>query len=76
MLIASCVTRGSAPVVIDTACEWSKPLYLTRQDIVVMDRQTKRDVLAHNKSWQNNCENVREKRASSLRFWHSLSSGL
>ena len=27
MLIASCVTRGSVPVVVDTACDWVKPIY-------------------------------------------------
>ncbi|WP_409558190.1 hypothetical protein [Atlantibacter sp.] len=30
---------------------------LTEHDIEVMDRQTKKDVLAHNKSWQANCGN-------------------
>ena len=35
MLIASCVTRGSVPVVVDTACDWVKPIYLTDHDIDV-----------------------------------------
>ncbi|ENU1170411.1 TPA: hypothetical protein ACOEP1_000924 [Enterobacter kobei] len=56
MLIASCVTRGSVPVVVDTACDWVKPIYLTDRDIDVLDRQTKRDILAHNKAWQANCQ--------------------
>nr|WP_223802893.1 hypothetical protein [Kluyvera sp. CRP] len=56
MLIASCVNRGSVPVVVDTACDWVKPIYLTDHDISVMDKQTKRDVLAHNKSWKANCQ--------------------
>lgn len=56
MLIASCVTSGSVPVVVDTACDWVKPIYLTDDDIEVMDRQTKKDILAHNKSWQSNCQ--------------------
>ncbi|WP_423739722.1 hypothetical protein [Enterobacter cloacae] len=29
---------------------------LTEHDIEVMDRQTKKDVLAHNKLWQANCQ--------------------
>ncbi|MDV5528584.1 hypothetical protein QM137_13535 [Enterobacter hormaechei] len=62
MLIASCVTRGSVPVVVDTACDWVKPLYLTEHDIGVMERQTKKDILAHNKAWQANCQ--KETRAS------------
>ncbi|MCM7781186.1 hypothetical protein M8T12_08905 [Enterobacter ludwigii] len=62
MLIASCVTRGSAPVVVDTACDWVKPIYLTDHDIDVMDRQAKKDILGHNKAWQANCQ--KETRAS------------
>ncbi|MFH7926301.1 hypothetical protein QCJ92_00001745 [Enterobacter roggenkampii] len=55
MLIASCVTRGSVPVVVDTACDWVKPIYLTDHDIDVMGRQTKKDFLAHNKLLQSKC---------------------
>ncbi|HEM7536140.1 TPA: hypothetical protein ACJJ1B_004968 [Enterobacter roggenkampii] len=62
MLIASCVTHGSVPVVVDTTCDWVKPIYLTDHDIDVMDRQTKKDILAHNKAWQANCQ--KENRAS------------
>ncbi|ESM80485.1 hypothetical protein L384_03360 [Enterobacter sp. MGH 38] len=56
MLIASCVTNGSVPVVVDTGCDWVKPIFLTDQDIDVLDRQTKKDILAHNKAWKANCE--------------------
>ena len=63
MLIASCVTRGSVPVVVDTACDWVKPIYLTDHDIDVMDRQTKKDILAHNKAWQANCQKQKEVRS-------------
>ena len=55
MLIASCGSRGSVPVVVDTACDWVKPIYLTDHDINVMDRQTKKDILAHNRAWEINC---------------------
>ncbi|MDU1092621.1 MAG: hypothetical protein E7A42_23160 [Leclercia adecarboxylata] len=55
MSIASCMTRGSAPVVVDTACDWVKPIYLTEHDIFAMDKQTKRDVLTHNQVWFSNC---------------------
>ncbi|CZX46590.1 Uncharacterised protein [Enterobacter hormaechei] len=55
MLIASCVTNGSVPVVVDTCCDWVKPIFLTDQDIDVLDRQTKKDILAHNKAWKANC---------------------
>ncbi|MFL3338179.1 hypothetical protein ACJ0NE_08560 [Klebsiella oxytoca] len=61
MLIASCVTRRSVPVVVDTACDWVKPIYLTDHDIDVLDRQTKRDILTHNESIQANCMKVLKK---------------
>ncbi|MEQ6279492.1 MULTISPECIES: hypothetical protein [Kluyvera] len=56
MLIVSCATTGPAPVVVDTACDWVKPIYLTDNDIAVMDKQTKKDILTHNKAWQANCQ--------------------
>ncbi|MFZ5401703.1 hypothetical protein ACOY97_03240 [Enterobacter asburiae] len=62
MLIASCGTTGPAPVVIDTGCLWTRIIYLTNHDIDVLDSQTKKDILAHNKAWQANCQ--KETRAS------------
>ncbi|HHL3463929.1 TPA: hypothetical protein ACQ51Y_000038 [Klebsiella pneumoniae] len=55
MLIASCVGTSPAPVVVDTACNWVRVIYLTDHDIDVLDKQTKRDILAHNKSARTNC---------------------
>ena len=56
MLIGSCAkTLPAKPEVIDTACSWVRIIYLTDHDIDVLDRQTKRDILAHNKSVQANC---------------------
>lgn len=40
---------------MDTACDWVKPIYGTDHDWDVLDRQTKKDILAHNKAWQANC---------------------
>jgi hypothetical protein len=42
-------------VVVDTACSWVRIIYLTDHDIDALDMQTKRDILAHNKSVQANC---------------------
>ncbi|QDX31936.1 hypothetical protein [Dickeya poaceiphila] len=58
MSITSCSTTGHAPapVVVDTSCNWVKPIYLTVNDVKVLDTQTKKDILAHNRSWQANCE--------------------
>lgn len=55
MLIGSCAKTLPAPVVVDTACNWVRIIYLTDHDIDVLDKQTKRDILAHNKSVQANC---------------------
>ncbi|SQI88850.1 Uncharacterised protein [Klebsiella oxytoca] len=55
MLIGSCASTSPAPVVVDTGCLWAKIIYLTDHDIEVLDKQTKRDILAHNKSVLANC---------------------
>ncbi|EOD3184906.1 hypothetical protein [Citrobacter freundii] len=58
MLTVSCAKDIPAkPEVTDTACDWVSIIYLTEHDIEVMDRQTKKDILAHNKSVQANCMN-------------------
>ncbi|QQE41469.1 hypothetical protein [Enterobacter asburiae] len=43
-------------MVIDNPSDWVKPIYLTDHDIDVMDRQTKKDIMAQNKAWQANCQ--------------------
>ncbi len=55
LLIVSCAKDLPAPVVVDTACSWVRIIYLTDHDIDALDMQTKRDILAHNKSVQANC---------------------
>lgn len=56
MLIASCAKTGPARVeVVDTACDWVNPIYGTAHDWAVLDPQTKKDILAHNKAWMSNC---------------------
>ncbi|MDE9575221.1 hypothetical protein L2106_17680 [Citrobacter portucalensis] len=63
MLIGSCVQTGPAKVeIIDTGCDWVKPIYLTDNDIAAMDKQTKKDILAHNKAWQQNCKTYNHSR--------------
>ncbi|WP_414476916.1 hypothetical protein [Klebsiella variicola] len=44
-----------APAVVDTECNWIRIIYLTDQDIDMLDQQTKRDMLAHNKAVRANC---------------------
>ncbi|HFP9401050.1 TPA: hypothetical protein ACT16L_002885 [Klebsiella michiganensis] len=61
MLIGSCAKTLPAPVVVDTACNWVRIIYLTDRDIDALDKQTKRDILAHNKSVLVNCPQPTEK---------------
>ncbi|MEC9568853.1 hypothetical protein RCT55_05725 [Escherichia coli] len=56
MLTVSCAKDlPKKTAVTDTACDWVNIIYLTEHDITVQDKQTKRDILAHNKSVQANC---------------------
>nr|WP_241869521.1 hypothetical protein [Enterobacter roggenkampii] len=55
MLIANCVTRVGVPVVVDTACDWVKPIYQEEHDIVVISKPTKKDLLSHNLLWRKHC---------------------
>ncbi|WP_233608982.1 hypothetical protein [Citrobacter koseri] len=55
MLIVSCANNSPAPVVVDTGCLWTRIIYLTDHDIDALDKQTKRDILAHNKAVKVNC---------------------
>ncbi|EJG9788936.1 hypothetical protein NRT42_003345 [Klebsiella pneumoniae] len=65
MLIASCAKDLPAPVVVDTACNRVRVIYLTDHDIDVLDKQTKRDILAHNKSALVNCPQQTDKATNS-----------
>ncbi|EOZ3007302.1 hypothetical protein ACVGXN_11865 [Enterobacter hormaechei] len=67
MLIASCAKTSPAPVVVDTGCLWTRIIYLTNHDIDVLDRQTKKDILAHNKAWQKNCPKTQQ---ASSKLYH------
>ena len=44
------------PVLIQDSCLWVKPIYLTDSDINSLDIRTKRAILAHNETWQANCQ--------------------
>nr|DAM44309.1 MAG TPA: hypothetical protein [Caudoviricetes sp.] len=59
LLIASCAKTGHVRIeVIDTGCDWVKPIYGTAHDWEVLDRQTKKDILMHNKVWMSNCGSI------------------
>nr|WP_109908336.1 hypothetical protein [Citrobacter freundii] len=62
MLTVSCAKNLPVkPEVTDTACDWVSIIYLTEYDIEVMDLQTKKDILAYNKTWQMNCQHYYKK---------------
>ncbi|MCE0159138.1 hypothetical protein LVU04_10195 [Klebsiella variicola subsp. variicola] len=50
MLIGSCATTLPALVIVDTACRWVRIIHARD----VLDKQTKRDILVHNKAVQAN----------------------
>ncbi|GKL70751.1 hypothetical protein NUBL21993_43300 [Klebsiella pneumoniae] len=52
------MSTSPAPVVVDTACNWVRIIYLTAHDIDVLDKQTKRDILAHNSLVTANCQDI------------------
>ena len=41
--------------VIDTGCDWVRPIYVSNHDIDVMSAPTQRAILAHNETWERNC---------------------
>lgn len=50
MLTANCAkTLPAKPEVTDTTCDWVNIIFLTDHNNEVMDRQTNRDILAHNR---------------------------
>jgi hypothetical protein len=48
-------------------------IYLTDHDIDVLDQQTKRDILAHNKAVQANCQQSIQKRTTLVKLTASYS---
>ncbi|URA06929.1 putative Rz1 protein [Xanthomonas phage Pfeifenkraut] len=61
--MTSCTTIGRGidrtpdPVVVDTACKWVVPIYISKsQDN--LSPETARQILAHNEAWKRNCGNA------------------
>lgn len=40
---------------IDTGCEWVVPIYVSSHDIYVMSPPSQMTILAHNETWDVNC---------------------
>ena len=47
--------NGGGVRVIDSGCEWVRPIYVSNHDIDVMSAPTQRAILAHNETWEKNC---------------------
>jgi hypothetical protein len=41
--------------VIDTACSWVRPVYLTRAEIDALSQTTQRAILMNNENWDRKC---------------------
>ena len=58
LLLSGCATNGvvtDAPVVIDTGCLWTRPIYVSRsQD--QLSEETASAILVHNQTWQRRCQ--------------------
>ena len=65
LLTTSCAQTGLTRIeVVDTACNWVKPILVTEADIMTMDERTKRAILTHNKTWKANCDSQTGKAAN------------
>ncbi|POU72590.1 hypothetical protein C3387_14180 [Leclercia sp. LSNIH6] len=57
MSIVSCAQTEPAKVeLIDIGCDWVKAITAAEHGWDVLDKQTKKDILAHNKAWRVNCQ--------------------
>ena len=57
LLTMSCSTTGPAPILVSDYCESAQPIYLAKEEIPVLTRETKSQILIHNKIWQRKCGN-------------------
>ena len=63
LILAACSTTSGesrpppdivyVPKVVDTACDWTKPIYVDASD--VLTDETARNILAHNRAGAKNC---------------------
>lgn len=56
VLLSGCATNGRAidvPSVVDSACEWVLPIYISSRDVLTPG--TARQILNHNETLEKNC---------------------
>lgn len=52
-LLTGCVTNGPVIELVDTACNWTGPILISKQD--VLTDGTAKQILQHNENWEANC---------------------
>ncbi|MGN9653435.1 hypothetical protein [Klebsiella michiganensis] len=55
LLVSACSNKEEKYIYVLDSCNWVRIIYLTGHDIDALNMQTKRDILAHNKSVLANC---------------------
>lgn len=53
LLLTACATSGPATEVVDAGCYWTRPIYISREDILT--DETARQILVHNETWELRC---------------------
>lgn len=54
LFASGCVTNGPARIeVVDTGCAWTRPVYVSNQD--VLTEKTATQILVHNETWELRC---------------------
>ena len=52
-LLAGCAAPAPPPQVVDTGCDWTRPIRVSQDDHFTL--QTAREILAHNETWKVRC---------------------
>ena len=69
LLLTSCSLTGreTKVKVVDTSCDWIRPIYISKHDMLTS--ATARQILVHNKQWKKICDEANESanRSSVLR---------
>ena len=56
ILLISCSTPSVPPTkLVDGYCDIAKPILLLKSEIPLLSRETKAQILIHNKAWKDKC---------------------
>ena len=59
LLYLSGCGNGGGVRMIDTGCEWMRPIYVSDHNIAVMSVPTQGTILARNETWEWNCSKTK-----------------